>query len=117
MTEEQTIHALGVAGTQSSGLLAFLEDGANCKKLHPARAAVNGFVAALLARTGMTGPEHILDAEDGGLYRATSDAFDMAKVTEELGTRYELLYVDKKPYPCCRSTHCAIDAALQVCNT
>ncbi len=116
LTEEQTINALGMAGTQSSGLWAFLEDGASCKKLHPARAAVNGFVAALMAQAGMTGPEHILDAKDGGLYRATSDCSDITEVSKDLGTKYELLEMDKKPYPCCRSTHCAIDAMLQVCR-
>lgn len=64
----------------------------------------------------MTGPEHILDAEDGGLYRATSDSFDITEVSRDLGYRFELLEVDKKPYPCCRSTHCAIDAILQICK-
>ncbi|MEJ2134671.1 MAG: MmgE/PrpD family protein [Desulfofustis sp.] len=114
LNEEQTTSALGMAGTQSSGLWAFLEDGASCKKLHPARAAVNGFVAALMAKSGMTGPEHILDAKDGGLYQATSDSFDITEICRDLGTRYELLEMDKKPYPCCRSTHCAIDAILHL---
>ena len=114
LDNEQIISALGMAGTQSSGLWAFLEDGATCKKLHPARAAVNGFVAALMAQSGMTGPEHILDAKDGGLYPATSEAFDVDLISRGLGTRYELLEMDKKPYPCCRSTHCAIDAILQI---
>ena len=116
LSDEQIISALGMAGTQSSGLWAFLEDGASCKKLHPARAAVNGFVAALMAQCGMTGPEHILEAKDGGLYSATSNSFDMREVSRNLGTRYELLEMDKKTYPCCRSTHCAIDAILQLCN-
>ncbi len=114
LDEDQIVSSLGMAGTQSSGLWAFLEDGASCKKLHPARAAVNGFVAALMAQSGMTGPEHILDARDGGLYPATSDFFDIAEVSKDLGSRYELLKMDKKPYPCCRSTHCAIDAILQL---
>jgi 2-methylcitrate dehydratase PrpD len=117
LTEEQTINAFGMAGTQSSGLWAFLEEGANCKKLHPARSAVNGFVAALMAKAGMTGPEHILDAKDGGLYTATSDSSDIMEISRDLGTKYELLYLDRKPYPCCRSTHCAIDAILYVCKT
>lgn len=114
LNQEQTLHAFGMAGTQSSGLWAFLEDGATCKKLHPARSAVNGFVAALMAKSGMTGPEHILDAKDGGLYRATSDSFNLKEISKDLGTKYELLKLDKKPYPCCRSTHCAIDAILHV---
>lgn len=112
LDEDQMVSALGMAGTQSSGLWAFLAEGATCKKLHPARAAVNGLTAAVLAKAGMTGPEHILDAEDGGLYRAVSDSWDMGRLTEGLGSSFEILQIDKKPYPCCRTTHHAIDAAL-----
>lgn len=110
----KTLDSFGIAGTQSSGLWAFLADGASCKKLHPARAINSGITAALLAKAGMTGPEHILDAEDGGLYRATSDAYDMSLVCKEIGLKYEILYIDKKPYPCCRSSHPPIDAALRI---
>lgn len=109
---EQMVSAFGMAGTQSSGLWAFLEEGSTCKKLHPARAAVNGLTAAILARAGMTGPERILDARDGGLYRAVSDSWDLSLLTEGLGERFEILNIDKKPYPCCRTTHHAIDGAL-----
>lgn len=112
LSEEQMVWAFGMAGTQSSGLWAFLGEGSTCKKLHPARAAVNGLTAAILARAGMTGPEHILDAPDGGLYQAVSDFFDMEELDRDLGQQYEILEIDKKPYPCCRTTHHAIDAAL-----
>lgn len=112
LNEDQMVSALGMAGTQSSGLWAFLAEGSTCKKLHPARAAVNGLTAAILAKAGMTGPEHILDAEDGGLYRAVSDSWDLGGLTEGLGSSFEILKIDKKPYPCCRTTHHAIDAAL-----
>lgn len=112
LDRERMISALGMAGTQSSGLWAFLGEGSSCKKLHPARAAVNGVTAAFLAAGGMTGPEHILDAEDGGLYRAVSDRFYPERLTDGIGGDYEILHMDKKPYPCCRTTHHAIDAAL-----
>ena len=112
LDEDQMVSALGMAGTQSSGLWAFLAEGATCKKLHPARAAVNGLTAAVLSKAGMTGPEHILDAEDGGLYRAVSDSWDPGLLTKGLGTDFEIMKIDKKPYPCCRTTHHAIDAAL-----
>ena len=114
LTVPQTVSALGMAGTQSSGLWAFLAEGSTCKKLHPARAAVNGVCAALLAQSGMTGPTHILDSADGGLYRAVSDSFDMRRVTDGLGQDFVITQMDKKPYPCCRTTHHAIDAALRL---
>lgn len=114
LSVDQTVSAFGMAGTQSSGLWAFLAEGATCKKLHPARASVNGVSACLLALGGMTGPEHILDAEDGGLYAAMSDRFDISRLCDGLGTQYVCLQIDKKPYPCCRTTHHAIDAALKL---
>lgn len=114
LTQEQTANALGLAGTQSCGLWAFLAEGATCKKLHTGRAAVNGVASCLLAKSGMTGAIHILDAKDGGLYPAVSDSWDMEKLTEGLGQSYEITRMDKKPYPCCRTTHPNIDAALRL---
>ena len=114
LNEDQTLSAFGMAGTQSSGLWAFLAEGATCKKLHPARAVLNGVSACLLAKAGMTGPAHILDAQDGGLYPAVSDRFDLSRLTAGLGQNYEITKIDKKPYPCCRTTHHAIDAALRL---
>lgn len=69
LDEEKTAHALGMAGTQSFGLWAFLEDSASSKILHPARAASSGMESAILAKAGMTGPRGILTAKDGGLDR------------------------------------------------
>ncbi|MDD3252865.1 MAG: MmgE/PrpD family protein [Lachnospiraceae bacterium] len=112
----QTVSAFGLAGTQSFGTWAFLPDGATNKILHPGKAALNGMDAAILAKAGMKGPSHILDSVDGGIYPAMSDDFHYEYVAQKLGTRYEILYVDKKTYPCCRSTHCAIDGAIDLCE-
>ena len=109
---EETLSALGMAGTQSCGVWAFLEDGSNCKVLHTGRAAANGLEAAFLAKAGMTGPEHVMEAKDGGLLLSMSDGGDASKISEGLGSRWEILKMDMKPYPCCRSAHCAVDCAL-----
>ena len=66
---DQMVSAFGMAGTQSSGLWAFLAEGSTCKKLHPARAAMNGTAACILALSGMTGPEHILMQRMGDCIR------------------------------------------------
>ncbi|MCD8122884.1 MAG: MmgE/PrpD family protein [Clostridiales bacterium] len=109
---EQMTSAFGLAGTQSCSTWAFLTDGATNKILHPGRAAANGLDACLLVQGGMKGTRYILDAEDGGIFPMMSDHFDYSQVDRDLGKTWEILNVDKKPYPCCRSTHCAIDAAL-----
>ena len=116
LSKTQTVSALGMAGTQSAGLWAFLEDGASNKILHPAHAAQAGINAAILAKSGMTGPEHILSAKDGGLYPAMSDDYHYDLVTKDLGKKYEILNIDRKPYPCCRSAHGAINGAIVLNN-
>lgn len=114
LSVDQIVSALGMAGTQSSGVWAFLGDGSSCKILHPARAAADGIEAAFLARAGMTGPEHIFEAKDGGLLTAMSDGGAISQLSQGLGVVFEILNMDMKPYPCCRSAHCAIDGILEI---
>ncbi len=114
LDEDQTVSALGLAGTQSFGVWAFLEDGATSKVLHPARAAASGCEAALLAKSGMTGPEYILTAKDGGLFHSMTNQPSPDLVCDHLGEKWYILEMDNKPYPCCRSTHCAIDGILRL---
>lgn len=59
-----------------------------------------------------SGPAHILTADDGGILKMMSDQPRPELVAASLGSVWETLYVDNKPYPSCRSTHCAIDGAL-----
>ena len=35
-------------------------------------------------------------------------------VREDLGKRFELMNLSYKPYPCCRDTHAAVDAVLEL---
>ena len=114
LDSEGVLNALALAGAQSFGVWAFLSDGSANKILHPASASRIGMEAAYLAKAGMTGPRHILEAEDGGLFPAMSGDYDLSKVSAGLGVEWELTRLDKKPYPCCRSAHCAIDAALDI---
>ncbi len=116
LNKEKMLYALALAGAQSFGTWAFLGDGANCKALNPARASQAGMEAALLAYAGMTGPEHILTAGDGGLFQCMSHGAELSKVSDQLGSKWQILEVDNKPYPSCRSTHCAIDAVLDICT-
>lgn len=70
--------------------------------------------AFFLVLGGMRGSAEILNAEDGGIFPMMSDEYDYALVSKDLGSVYEILRMDRKPYPCCRSTHCAVDAARRL---
>ena len=106
--------ALGMAGTQSAGLWAFTADGSYSKRFHPGRSSQSGIMAAALARDGYQGPTMILEAEDGGFLKATSDDFDASMVLEGLGEKFDAEDVVIKPYAACGSLHSSIDAILAI---
>ncbi|MEZ5582812.1 MAG: MmgE/PrpD family protein [Candidatus Competibacteraceae bacterium] len=113
LDEAATVHALGNAGTQSSGLWQFLTTGAMTKHLHAGRAAEAGLLAADLARLGFTGPPAILEGEQGFFAATCPDADPQAVVREPDGP-WQLLATSIKPWPSCRHTHPAIDAAQEL---
>ena len=113
---EQTVWALGSAGTQAAGLWEFLVDGAMSKQLHPAKAAMNGVLSALLAERGFSGATRILEGEKG-FCQATASSYDLGKVTEGLKpgmSAYKISQVSFKQHASCRHTHSAIDATLSL---
>jgi 2-methylcitrate dehydratase PrpD len=111
LTDKQCVHALGNAGTQSSGLWEFLDTGAMSKHLHAGRAAESGITAAELAGLGFTGPPAILEGDKGFFAAACPDAVPTA-VIADAGAVWQLRQTSIKPWPSCRHTHPAIDAAL-----
>lgn len=113
LTEEETIHALGNAGTQAAGLWEFIEDGAMTKQLHSGKASMNGVLAALLAQKGLTGPLKILEG-NRGFFKAMSDEYDVTKITEGLGTEFKILENSFKIHASCRHTHHAVDLLMEV---
>jgi 2-methylcitrate dehydratase PrpD len=111
---DQYVYALGNAGSQSSGLWEFLEDGANTKLLHTGKAAMNGIIAADLAHRNFTGARKIFEG-DRGFYPATSTDSSPDTLIHGLDhhpIRYRILSDSFKPYPCCRHMHPTIDATL-----
>ena len=113
LDREHTIWALGSAGTQASGLWQFLPDGAMSKHLHAGHAAEAGVVAASLAAHGFTGAARILEGEQGFFRALCPDAAPEALVADP-DAGWQLLATSIKPWPCCRHTHPAIDAALEL---
>jgi 2-methylcitrate dehydratase PrpD len=114
LNDERTAWALGLAGTQGSGLWAFNADGTMSKRFHAGRAAYSGVLAAELAALGFTGPTQIYEFHDGGVLKAYSDASDPAPLTAGLGKDFRLDTNRIKPYSCCGSTHSYVDAAFEL---
>ena len=109
----QMLHALGTAGTQAAGLWEFNADGTMSKHLHPGKAAMNGVLAADLAKAGFTGASRILEGERG-FFAAMSASPDPSRITDGLGSAWKITENGYKLHACCGHTHTAIDVALSI---
>ena len=117
MTQEEAIHAMGIAGSQSGGVFEFLSEGATVKSMHPGWAAHAGLVAAQLAAGGMTGPSTILEGQHGFYRLYASDEGAPAKLgalLDSLGERWLLPEACLKAYPCCHYLHPFLEAAARL---
>jgi 2-methylcitrate dehydratase PrpD len=117
LDRERYADALGVAGTYTGGIWAFLADGAMTKRFHPGKAAETGLSAALLAREGMTGPRQVLEAKWGGFYSTYAREIATPEATlKGLGEEFRIARSGMKPYSCCRGLHATIDALFEIMN-
>ena len=116
LTEDQLVHAFGICGSQSAGIIEYLTDGSWTKRLHPGWGAHAGVAATLLARAGFTGPETVLEGGHG-LYAAFAgghDAARLATLLDSLGGSWELAALTLKPYPCGSIAQPYMDCAMRL---
>ena len=116
LERDQLVAAFGSAGTQAAGLWAFLAEGTMSKQLHPAKAAADGLLSALLAQQGFTGASRIFEDEKG-FCRAMAQEADLTRLTDGLGKPpFRIQETCFKSHAACYHIHSAIDAALQICR-
>jgi 2-methylcitrate dehydratase PrpD len=112
LNADRTVHALGIAGTQSAGLMA-AQYGAMVKRVHAGRSAQSGFYGALLARDGLTGIIDVFEAPYGGFcttFSRSTDRFDLEALSAGLGEQFETMRISLKFYSCVGSNHTSLDA-------
>ena len=117
LNTNKTVHALGIAGTQSAGLMA-AQYGAMVKRMHAGRSSQSGLYGALLAERGFTGIEDVFESEYGGFcttFSRSTDRFDLSQLTAGLGSVWQTMGVALKFYACVGSNHTTLDSirALQ----
>jgi aconitate decarboxylase len=116
LTGDQTVHALGIAGTQASGLMA-AQYGSMVKRMHAGRSAQSGIYGALLAEAGFTGIVNVFESEYGGFcttFSRSQDRFNLAELTSGLGERFETMMISLKFYSCVGSNHTTLDAIREL---
>ena len=116
LSEDQLVHAFGICGSQAGGIIEYLTDGSWTKRLHPGWAAHAGVVATLLARSGFTGPETVLEGAHG-VYKAFAGGHDDARLGAHLasvGRVWEIENLTFKLYPCGSIAQPYMDCALRL---
>lgn len=104
-------HALGIAASQSAGLVENLPSAA--KNVSVGNAARNGILAALLAQAGYDAAPRAIEGPLGWAH-AMGDAPDLARLTLDLGRSWEIAKNTYKPYPAGIVFHAVIDACLKL---
>ena len=113
----QTANAMGLAGSQASGLLQGLQDGSWVKRLHPAWTVQAGLMAALLAQRGFTGPVEVLEGRAGlfnVLLHSDPGPIDLESIAAGLGSVWLLPDTTFKPYTNGAWNHSSMDAAIGI---
>jgi 2-methylcitrate dehydratase PrpD len=108
---EKIAHALGVAASQSAGIVENLPSAA--KNVSVGNSARNGIFAALLAQSGYQAAPRAIEGPLGWA-RAMGDEPDLARLTRGLGQSWEIAKNTYKPYPAGIVFHAVIDACLKL---
>lgn len=109
----QMANAFGIAGSLSSGLMEFSRTGGMVKRLHLGRAAEGGFMAAILARDGYTGPAGVLEGKFGVLNVFCRDA-QPERLTKDLGSAWQVMTTKIKRYACHSTAQVPVTLALEL---
>lgn len=107
LSPEQTAAAMNLCATQASGLYS----PTMIKRFNLGRGTYNGMVAAELAQGGYVGVADALENEIGGFAGAYSDEAAEWQV-DDLGSAFQTMLVELKPYVSSRPNHTAIDCIL-----
>lgn len=109
-------HALGIAGTQASGLMS-AQFGSMVKRMQCARNAQSGLYAALLARNGLTGIADVFEVEYGGFcttFTQSKDQFNLEELSKGFGTHWETMCIDIKRRAALGTNFSAMDAVEEI---
>jgi 2-methylcitrate dehydratase PrpD len=108
-----TATALAIAASLSSGIKANF--GTMVKPLHAGHCSRNGLYAALMAKEGFTASDDAFEHKHGffELFNGAGN-YQVEKILHHWANPLDVLApgIGLKQYPCCASTHSAIDATL-----
>jgi aconitate decarboxylase len=107
--------ALGLAGTQSAGLMAAQYE-AMCKRMHHGFSSRNGLYSAFLAARGYTGIKRVFERPYGGFLSTFGEGHspDASQISQDLGEIWQLENIVIKPYATMGGFHAVLDCLLEM---
>jgi 2-methylcitrate dehydratase PrpD len=109
--------ALGIAASSAAGLFAFVNGGADIKRLHAGHAAREGVQAALFAAQGVQGPPQVIEGRDGFMQAFAFGRIDRARpIVLPPAAAFGITDCYIKPYACCRHIQPAAEALIALCG-
>jgi 2-methylcitrate dehydratase PrpD len=113
LPEDRMATALAIAASLASGIKANF--GTMVKPLHVGHCSRNGLFAALIARDGFTANAGAFEHKQGffNVFNGPGN-YDAAKILPAWGKPFDIVKpgIAIKQYPCCGSTHSALDVML-----
>ena len=113
LSEEKTATALAIAASLASGIKANF--GTMTKPLHVGQCTRNGLFAALIARDGFTASDRAFEHKQGYFNVFNGEGnYDAGKILPAWAKPLDIVKpgIAIKQYPCCGSTHSALDVML-----
>lgn len=113
LSKDEIKNAFSAAVISATGSLKAIEDNSELKPFNVGNAALNGYMAVLMARAGFQGPEDAFSGQRGFLTLLTDD-FDESQLFHKKDESLAIYKVYVKPYAACRYCHPAIDAIFSI---
>ena len=114
LDEEQTVTALGIAGSMASGLIHNF--GTMTKPLHAGLTGRDGVTAVQLAQAGLTAGDQVVEHPFGFANTVLGPGiYDLDEMADNLGQPFrtqDALIIKK--YPCCGGNHAMLDSLFSL---
>lgn len=111
LDRDQAANALGLAATTAGGLVGSF--GTHAKPFHAGKAAMDGVMAAEMARSGFVAGQDLFE-RDKGLLPSFLKGADFVLPELDFDTQWYVLRNGYKRFASCRATHAAAEAAQSV---
>ncbi|MBB3128545.1 2-methylcitrate dehydratase PrpD [Paenibacillus rhizosphaerae] len=112
LTPFELAHAFGIAASDAGGTMEYDQSGGEVKRLHAGSASRSGLEAALLARSGFTGPSTIFEGQRG-IFKNFGGTEEPQRL-EDAWNHWHILDTIFRFFPGVGTVHAPLEAVLHL---